>query len=584
MKVKNAARRNEMLAALAASTILSGALVAPALGETKTTPIKHIIKHVVVLFNENESFDHYFATYPVALNPEGEPVFNAAADTPTVNGLTAGLLTNNPNLKQPFRLDRTEAFTCDMDHGYTDEQKAYDGGLVDLFVQAVSDAGFGCRPDRSSVMGYYDGNTVTAIWNLAQRFSINDNMFDTMFGPSTPGAINLVSGQTGFAEFLTFRGGSLTTTTQTTITGDTDPALDDCGSDKGGTANGTTLQSNSTNIGDLLNEKGISWGWFAGGFKPTTPAVLNADGSTKTPAVCGSSHTFPLTTPNPPAQDNNPTGIDIHTTPIPDYVAHHQSFMYYASTRNPHHLRPSPDTPAEIGKSDQANHQYDASDFFNALAAGNLPAVSFIKPPAFEDAHPANSDPLDEQTFLVTVLNALQRSPEWSSTLFILTYDDSDGWYDHVMPPIINPSVSTADSLVPFNPAQPVKGVTPTDAVGAGQIATSGTCATPGLTAAQANELNTRCGHGPRLVFLLASPFAKKNFVDHTLIDQTSVIRFIETNFGLDFIDGPDALDPGQPLGQGSFDHLSGSIENMLDFDNRDESILLLNPTTGEKM
>ena len=65
------------------------------------------IQHVVVIFGENISFDHYFATYPRALNPEGEPKFVAAPNTPTVNGLTPMLLTSNPNSTQPFRLDRS---------------------------------------------------------------------------------------------------------------------------------------------------------------------------------------------------------------------------------------------------------------------------------------------------------------------------------------------------------------------------------------------------------------------------------------------------------------------------------------------
>src|SRR5579864_7504869 len=86
---------------------------------TTSTPIKH----VVVIYNENVSFDHYFATYPNATNPAGEPTFTAAASTPAVNGLSAGLMANNPNLDAPFRLDRSQALTCDMDHAYTDEQK-----------------------------------------------------------------------------------------------------------------------------------------------------------------------------------------------------------------------------------------------------------------------------------------------------------------------------------------------------------------------------------------------------------------------------------------------------------------------------
>src|SRR5271169_5511174 len=99
-----------------------------------TTPIKH----VVVIFQENISFDHYFATYPYAANPDGEPEFHAADDTPRVdNLLTSGLLTNNPNTTQPFRLDRSQFATCDQNHNYLNEQEAVDHGLVDNYVAAV---------------------------------------------------------------------------------------------------------------------------------------------------------------------------------------------------------------------------------------------------------------------------------------------------------------------------------------------------------------------------------------------------------------------------------------------------------------
>src|SRR5262249_9367197 len=120
------------------------------------------IKHLVVIFQENVSFDHYFGTYPDAANPAGEPAFEPAHGTPTVNGLNDGLLNNNPNSANPTRLDRSQAITCDQDHGYTDEQKAFDHGLMDKFVQSA--AGGGCS-DKSIVMDYYDGNTVTAMWN-----------------------------------------------------------------------------------------------------------------------------------------------------------------------------------------------------------------------------------------------------------------------------------------------------------------------------------------------------------------------------------------------------------------------------------
>ncbi len=181
---------------------LTGLPPAPATAAAQTaTPIKHL----VVIFGENVSFDHYFGTYPHAANTDGTP-FTARPGTPKVNGLEQGhLLTDNPNhfddgtTANPQRLGPAQAVTCDQDHGYTDEQKAFDGGKMDLFVQHTdrekcAAAGY---TEPGLVMDYYDGNTVTALWNYAQRFAMSDNSYNTTFGPSTPGALNLVSGQTG---------------------------------------------------------------------------------------------------------------------------------------------------------------------------------------------------------------------------------------------------------------------------------------------------------------------------------------------------------------------------------------------------
>src|SRR5271154_4927319 len=112
----------------------------------QTTPIKHL----VVIFQENVSFDHYFGTYPNAANSPGEPPFAALPGTPAVNGLTPELLNSNPNAgnpananvpmgANPFRLDITQATTCSQDHNYTPEQLAFDGGLMDNFPQATGD-------------------------------------------------------------------------------------------------------------------------------------------------------------------------------------------------------------------------------------------------------------------------------------------------------------------------------------------------------------------------------------------------------------------------------------------------------------
>ena len=128
-----------------------------------------------------------------------------------------------------------------------------------------------------------------------------------------------------------------------------------------------------------------------------------------------------------------------------DYIPHHAFFEYWASTANPNHTRPS--SVSEIGHDGPANHNYDVNDFFKALKTGDLPAVSFVKAPAFQDGHAGYSDPLDEQAFVVNVINSLQKSEDWDSTAVVILYDDSDGWYDHVMSPIVNQSTSPADNL-----------------------------------------------------------------------------------------------------------------------------------------
>ena len=506
-------------------------------GGTTTTPIKH----VVVIFQENISFDHYFGSYPNATNPKSEPKFKAKAGTPTVNGLTQGLLEHNNNsdkastLYQPVRLDRSQNYTCDMNHDYTPEQQAFDSGLMDKFpeftatVCPASTYGDVSALGAGIVMGYYDGNTVTGLWNYAQNFAMSDNSFDTNFGPSTPGAINVVSGMTGGADLSTDKGAvaagdAVTTTlngvTSTSIVGDSDPAFDDCsGSERIG-----FLPTNQ-NIGTLLSAKGISWGWFQGGFTPNTPYVPPAAGAAAgTPATCTT-------------KTNRIDG-----TPETAYSPHHNPFQYYPGTSNPHHLAPT--GVSEVGHDGRANHIYDLSWFQQAAKAGGLPAVSYLKANRANDGHPGNSSPLDEQLFLVNVINFLQTLPEWESTAVIIAWDDSDGWYDHVMSPIVNQSSSTADDLT---------------AVGA--------CGTAGANALEGQQ--ARCGYGPRLPFLVISPFAKKNFVDHTLIDQSSVVKFIEENWDL------------PQIGNGSFDQIAGPIDNMFNWNNQRTEKVILDPTTG---
>src|SRR5215469_5854231 len=262
------------LAALAlnpASTVATG----PEKPVGPTGTVRHAatatpIQHLVVIFQENVSFDHYFGTYPIAANPPGPPQFTALPGTPSVNGLTPTLTNSNPNSAQPFRLDRTQNYTCDQDHDYMPEQQAFNMGLMNMFPEFTGVGSNGSCNDYGRgtglTMGYYDGNTATALWNYAQHVAMNQNFFSTTFGPSTPGALNLIAGNTNPYDPAHTIGDISRDVAGNSVIGDPDPFYDDCGSPE-------QLAVLGTNVGDLLNAKAVTWGWFQGGFTPTTPAT-----------------------------------------------------------------------------------------------------------------------------------------------------------------------------------------------------------------------------------------------------------------------------------------------------------------------
>jgi phospholipase C len=573
---------------------------------------------VIVIFGENISYDHYFGTYPAIaysaansadageidqtnfsktatapannnlvapLNPSTwAPLANPTLLTANPNGPTgSGAAYNGANAVNPFLLWNDQAATADQNHSAKPEQFAYDNGAVDQFPGSTGNTSTVPSPvssdspqdlGKGQVMGYFDGTTVTAMWNYAQGFAMNDNAYTSQFGPSTPGAINLISGQTnGLSATLNLIPGttgvqpgtctpsstnSCTTSAGTaipdgnggfTLVGDSDPIGDVC------STGSIQVSMAGKNIGDLLNAQNVTWGWFQGGFN------LNATPNSNGSYGCNRS--------TPGTQGNNSTD--------PDYIQHHQPFQYYKTTQNLKHLRPS--SELAIGYTnipgttnpDPANHEYDTSDFFTALALNNLPSVSFLKAPGFQDGHPGYSDPLDEQHFIVQVINAVMASPEWSSTAIIITYDDSDGWYDHQMPPIVNPSSS------PLVDALGGTGVC-TGVTGASSQQGWVTPSTP-LLGNDGNPALGRCGYGTRIPFVVISPYAKTNYIDHTLLDQSSVIRFIEDNWL-----GGQRIQPG-----GSYDTIAGPIESMFTFSatNPDvkaqQRVLLLDPVTGRK-
>jgi phospholipase C len=536
--------------------------------DPNTLKTKTPIKHLIVVLNENRSFDHYFGTYPNAINPEGEPIFEPAKNTPrNINNLLSSpaLLDNNPNANpnvvpsngatvtqpsnganaaNPFRLDRTQADTAGQNHSYGPEQKAYDAGKNDLFpldVGSGTAGAAGAFGTKGQVMGFFDGNTVTAYWNYAQNFAMSDNAWGDTFGPSTPGLLEMFAGQTnGMVPGVGTSGNELPDGQGGfTLIGDVDPTFDIC-------SRGTSVSSTAKNIGDLLNAADIPWGSFYGGFNLQT---INDNGS----SGCSGVNSQGVVTAN--AGRSHVSAVTGRT--VNDYIQHHIWTQYFASTANPNHLRPT--STKAIGytnvpgtnKIDPANHNYDLNDFFTTVGSGNFPAVSFIKMEAYQDEHPGNSNSLDAQAGFVKLVNFLMEQPDWDSTAVILAFDDSDGWYDHAFAPTTQASFSAQDALT-----------------------APGQCGVPGVTpvplGVKGLPVAGRCGPGTRLPFMVISPYAKQNYVSHVFITQASIPQFIEDNWL-----------KGERLGGGSFDATTGSIMDMFDFTQKKSTRLILDPTFG---
>ncbi len=442
------------------------------------------IKHLIVIFQENVTFDRYFATYPKAYNLPNEPYFIAKENTPLVNGLTNDLIINNPNKVKPYRLIRNK-WICSSNHEYANEINAINHGKLDKFVEFT-----GNPKCYGEVMGFFDGNTVTALWNYAQNYSMSDNTFTSNYGPSLLGHLNLIAGTTGTAKLI--NADSSPAIQNRYLISNLNSALDDCSYDEQGNPFGSLVEvENQKNIGDLLSAQKIKWGYFAGGFTPTGKNKLGG-------AICGKAS---ISRYSVKSLDYFPGGVL-------------EPFQYFKSTSNPHHLPPS--SVSLIGSQDQANHQYDLDNFYKVLDDNNLPAVSFIKAKSFEDEHGDFSDPLDGQNFLVKIINKVMKSNSWKNTAIIITYDDTDGSYDHVLPP-----KSQFDSVV------------------------------------------GRHGFGQRVPFLVISPYSKSNYVDHTLLNQASILKFIEYNWGLGSIGGS------------SIDASSNNILNLFDFKSTNQKLIL---------
>jgi phospholipase C len=515
--------------------------------------LRQKIKYVFVIFQENRSFDSYFGTFPGARGFFSQP----PSETP---GYTQPLMNVDGTMTtiQPFRIGPAQfaADTDDVDHSFArmaakmDIQKGIP--LMDRFalMEEMKWVPAGQKPSLKAKqygeldMAYEDCDTVPFLWNYASRFTLFDNFFQHTIGPSTPAAINLIAAQTGETQWVKHPE-TANNTPANAAKGNGEPVVSDnnplwgssddhSGSgmpinpnDKpGGQLNQTyatlplTLQGGTVKTAvsadrDAANDladvqQDISaiaarngetkpWGWYEEGYdhEPTDPPGAPADGSHKS------------------------------------YIAHHNGAQYFGYIANNPTL---------------AANMHGLNDFFEAIQAKSLPQqgglfyvrggyqnIGGLKPvdpdPTVQkqflgdDDHPAYSDAHISEALVARTVNAIARSSYWDQSAIIITYDESEGNYDHVAPRIF----------------------------------------------ANAPD-GTSLGSGPRIPLIVISPFAKAHVISHELGDQASVIKFVDTLFNLPpLADLPDELEARvlgeKKLGQsnlGPADDLTPGIGELL--------------------
>jgi phospholipase C len=371
-----------MIAALAlATSLIAGSQQVPGFDR---------LKHIVVIYLENHSFDNLYGEFAGAnglahaagaarqVDGKGKPF--AILPFPNAASFSA-FPTNLPNA--PFSIERyvpVHAKTPDLVHRFYQEQSQINGGRMDRFV-AVSDA-------KGLVMGYYH----TAHLPLAaeaRRYTLCDNFFHGAFGgsfinhfwlvaartavfPSAPPAIMAQLDSAG--ELVTDGAVSADGYAVNTLFSVNRPHPRDVPPDR--------LLPNQTfpTIGDRLSAKRISWTWYAGGWDD---------------ALAG-----------------HPDSL---------FQFHHQPFVYFANYAD--------------GKPAKAEHLRDEKEFLAAARAGTLPAVSFVKPLGELNEHPGYANVLSGERHTMELINAVRKGPNWKSTAIIITYDEHGGFWDHVSPP-----------------------------------------------------------------------------------------------------------------------------------------------------
>ncbi|MDO1528903.1 acid phosphatase [Fulvimonas sp. R45] len=476
--------------------------------------LREHIRHVVVIYAENRSFNNLFADFPglqsplSALKPEqyrqldrdGTPL---ATLPPIWRGLVPheqvvnhrtwqigeDAITGLPNA--PFALAAPDGtplphgvVTRDLWHRFYENQRQINGGRNDGFV-AWGDSG-------ALVMGHYgDSAGNLRLWRLAQQYTLCDNFFMGAFGGSFLNHQYLVAAQPPFYPHA-----------------DQGPAKFQIARLEGDDPAGIVLKLAGDSPASAMQGRPK-----AAGPSALTPDfwAVNTMGPAYAPAFTRDPANPALADPNdygtlPPQEHatigdrlsakgidwawyaggwqmaldgHGDEGLSAEFPPSPNFQVHHQPFNYFKSfapgtAARTQHLR-------DGGTGETANTNRLLAD----IAAGTLPAVTFYKPQGDLNLHAGYSDVEAGDRHITQVVDALRKSPLWPQTLVVITVDENGGWWDHVAPP-----------------------------------------------------RGDRWGPGTRIPALVVSPHAKRGHVEHTIYDTGSIQRFLNRRFGLEPLPG----------------------------------------------
>ncbi|WDF56694.1 alkaline phosphatase family protein [Mucilaginibacter sp. KACC 22063] len=394
------------------------------------------VNHVVVIYMENHSFDNLYGSFAganglanatAANTTQVDANGNPYQYLPPVTG-SSTFPTNLPNTY--FNIDQyvsNDQLTPDVLHRYYQEQMQIDGGKMDKFaLYNANSAGLS--------QGYYKTDLLPLV-AMAKKYVLCDNFFHSAFGGSFLNHQWLIA-----AASPTFPNAPASITAKVDANGNviTDGLVTPDGyvvntsysvnAPHPASVNASVLVPNQTNptIGDRLSEKNVSWAWYSGGWND---------------ALAGN--------------------------PDPTFQFHHQPFIYFKNFAD--------------GTQAKKDHLKDETDFIAAAKAGNLPAVSFVKPLGKYNEHPGYSDVALGENHALELVNDVLNGPNGKDAVIIITYDEHGGFWDHVNPPVID----------------------------------------------------KKWGPGLRVPAIIISPFAKQGYVDHTQYETVGILSFIEKRWGL---------------------------------------------------